>query len=841
MNAIILTIISLLTGAAQAQTPPAKILGIDASGYGSYDPDVAIAAGLPAQTGQGGHCLKTTGTTLAWGACAADAAGLSDRDPQPLGVAAPGTGTNASRDDHVHLLPPGIATNTAALAAVRQVPVDGSSSAGDVLTRESGGGYSWAAPTGGGGGASLSDRTPQALGTAAAGTGTRASRDDHVHLLPAQIATNRTDIASARAQGTTNRDNIQTNAAAINANKGNVTTNATAITTLQGVQNPALASSTAGHLVRQKSDHSAYETVGAHDVLLAGLPAITGQATKVLTVNSAASGVEWKAPAGGSGDGGGAISVTMLHACQTGSRGTIGDLARWECAQVANADSIAAQVAGKAGFLHFAADVSAITGIAGDNRAQTTVYAEFTADGFLALAAPAAGFGSGTGPGRWAFFMSDYGNSANPASLDLWYQTAQSDNRSKYYLAVFFLELSGGGGGGGDTPTIPDPSAAGANQFLRVNAAGAAYELAPVVQGHPFAVPGDLQAVKTGSNIGGTSARVARADHAHAIQSALYGSPVAIGTANAAGSATTLARSDHVHSQASGVATRDQVDSVAGDVEDLRALTQDIILGTPPPRSWADVANNGTEGGITSANRTWTLDLAKAATYTAPRIATAVGSVVARIPAGGDPRNWRLVVEDVGSSTLNTDRVLGSDNDWQYYLLGYLDGEAVKLQTSTHAVSITTWDGKLGPNAAASLVDHNALLWTATNTATQWASGNVLLGDGVAAHIYDAMRSRDTYRFTRLEMEIHYAHTVNGAKRISKALIPFPLQRRGGIDNSSGTLLSGVGRLGNATLHAAISMPSESNALSDSSHMTIGGCSWCQGAENIEIHLYGVN
>lgn len=37
---------------------------------------------------------------------------------------------------------------------------------------------------GGGGGASLSDATPQALGTAAAGDGTAAARDDHVHAMP---------------------------------------------------------------------------------------------------------------------------------------------------------------------------------------------------------------------------------------------------------------------------------------------------------------------------------------------------------------------------------------------------------------------------------------------------------------------------------------------------------------------------------------------------------------------------------------------------------------------------------------------------------------------------------
>lgn len=42
--------------------------------------------------------------------------------------------------------------------------------------------------SGGGGGASLSDATPQALGTASAGTSSSASRADHVHALPALVA-----------------------------------------------------------------------------------------------------------------------------------------------------------------------------------------------------------------------------------------------------------------------------------------------------------------------------------------------------------------------------------------------------------------------------------------------------------------------------------------------------------------------------------------------------------------------------------------------------------------------------------------------------------------------------
>ena len=66
-------------------------------------------------------------------------AALSDDAPEDVGTAAAGTGTEASRDDHVH-----------------------------------GGGTS---------GVSLSDDDPAAVGSAAAeGTGAEASRDDHVHV-----------------------------------------------------------------------------------------------------------------------------------------------------------------------------------------------------------------------------------------------------------------------------------------------------------------------------------------------------------------------------------------------------------------------------------------------------------------------------------------------------------------------------------------------------------------------------------------------------------------------------------------------------------------------------------
>ena len=59
------------------------------------------------------------------------------------------------------------------------VTVDAAEVAVTVLTTGSAGG--------GGGGADLSDDTPAALGTAAAGVGTEASRSDHVHAMPSAV------------------------------------------------------------------------------------------------------------------------------------------------------------------------------------------------------------------------------------------------------------------------------------------------------------------------------------------------------------------------------------------------------------------------------------------------------------------------------------------------------------------------------------------------------------------------------------------------------------------------------------------------------------------------------
>ena len=86
------------------------------------------------------------GTAYAWGIVGGPT--LSNIIPVALGVAAAGTGTEASRNDHVHAMP----------------------SAGDV----------GAIPT-----TALTNTTPLALGTAASGSSSDVARVDHVHAMPA--------------------------------------------------------------------------------------------------------------------------------------------------------------------------------------------------------------------------------------------------------------------------------------------------------------------------------------------------------------------------------------------------------------------------------------------------------------------------------------------------------------------------------------------------------------------------------------------------------------------------------------------------------------------------------
>ena len=155
---------------------------------------------------------------------------------------------------------------------------------------------------GGGGEATpLSDKTPLVeSGSGSAGAGAAASREDHVHPARAitfplsdQTPQNVAATASAGTAATASREDHVHGRGAVPR------------------EVPAPTNSVKGDIPRVNAAGSAYELVDAHVAVLAGLPALTGQAGKVLTVNSGATGALWAA-AGGGGSGGGGSWENVL-------------------------------------------------------------------------------------------------------------------------------------------------------------------------------------------------------------------------------------------------------------------------------------------------------------------------------------------------------------------------------------------------------------------------------------------------------------------------------------------------------------------------------------------------
>lgn len=107
---------------------------------------------------------------------------LSSTTPQPLGTAAAGSASTAARSDHVHAMPAVTDITGFAEAVDDRVATLVQAGAGVNIT------YNDAANTltvsAAGGSAQLGTSTPAPLGTASAGSGENASREDHVHSMP---------------------------------------------------------------------------------------------------------------------------------------------------------------------------------------------------------------------------------------------------------------------------------------------------------------------------------------------------------------------------------------------------------------------------------------------------------------------------------------------------------------------------------------------------------------------------------------------------------------------------------------------------------------------------------
>jgi len=194
---------------------------------------------------------------------------LSNALPKVAGTAAAGGASAASRGDHVHPTQP--------LSSFGTVGTDGLCAKSD-----GSGGLKYADC---GSPRILTNKLPKVAGTAAPGSDTQVSRSDHVHpLQPAAPLSDKTPTA--------------TNAAA-DAGTGTSASREDHIhnTTFSGLAPKAAGTARAGSSeIPARSDH-------IHPKQPSELPSLSGEAGKVLTVKTDASGVEWTAKGSGAETG----------------------------------------------------------------------------------------------------------------------------------------------------------------------------------------------------------------------------------------------------------------------------------------------------------------------------------------------------------------------------------------------------------------------------------------------------------------------------------------------------------------------------------------------------------
>ena len=822
--------------------------------------------------GAAGTCAKvnTTRDGITYGTCGSGGgASLSDKAPLALGAnAAAGSGDAASREDHVHPST-GLASSAdlktieLQIENIRQVPIVGTHKNGEVLTIDTsiqGANWGWKALPSTTGFPGFSTTTPLVDGTGAVGSEGKAAHGDHVHPIPPAIAQN-------AARGNQNHNDINS---------------------LKTVRNPALASGTAGYLVRQSSDHSAYEAVEPHAAVLAGLPAITGHGGNVLTVNTGATGLEWKAAGGGGGGGGGcewtladkfvpnAWTGTGNFRSQTVTSTNI-TYARLQSREIA---ALAAQDGSLGHGFSFPYAASPLTYECGDDDPNCASRTE----PFI--------FGV-------EYRASDTNFSGNPiiqvtvtspdqVNIRLHFSNDPGTYNKTLELWAFLCTAGGGGGGGGgDNPTIPKPTAGGALQHLRVNAGGAAYELAKLEDALPWAnrldttsvgtgapldgsanriarsdhshtIPlslwggdADIKGIKTGTADAGTEARIARADHAHEIPTTLYGTPVAVGTKNSAGTATTLARSDHVHQDAAqlplfnGIPTPDGLGSAG-----IQPVAARGDHSHPAPGGWTEFIRS-TQTAIELENvyvTNWVINFPPPSELAAQLIA---GNADVRIRIDKGTAHWATctlawntsgdehgyVNASTSSATCSGDNISGvrhleyypnpRNTDEQEVRIEYTGNQA--NQTFTIVVEVQLGDAD------------NVLLWTHTEGATQWASGNVLLASGVAEQILAGMTGPQEDAWSRLEMEITYRYTGGTPHRTHFGVLTIGAFRAGSLNTTDAITLYGTGRLHGAHFTVSIAFPQVANVGTSATHVTLGGCSFCSvGNEQLVVRLWGV-
>ncbi|MDE0383815.1 MAG: hypothetical protein OXI22_08035 [Defluviicoccus sp.] len=444
--------------------------------------------------GASGTCAKANSSRdgLAYGDCGSPRV-LSNRDPLSAGSADPGNRSDVSRSDHVH--PAARGTTVYVAKADPRNPVAGSIwlrnlKPFQVRTLDSDG-SGWTTqftfPVN-----ALASATPAAAsGSGVVGVSGDAARADHAHPAPtvAAYSSTITRLGGNNANGKAGTENAASRGdhvhrssfgdadqlkAAGTANAGyenvsaridHVHPGAAATVPYSSAKPAALGTAAAGtENAASRGDH----------VHPTNLPGLTGHGGNALFVNAAETGTEWKAVGGGGGSGGSAQQIV------------------WQENKRIQLPTTCPTIAARPGTLFFddielAAGVYYFAAIGGFQR--QTDFSDtggagvgltlFMQKGSDAITNIDTGAGAGlneTGPRTAAsrtleadtydFFVSPY----------FFGFTACSGHYIETTLTIFKQTVTAGGGGSSG-PSIPNPTAAGASRYLRVNAAGAAYEV----------------------------------------------------------------------------------------------------------------------------------------------------------------------------------------------------------------------------------------------------------------------------------------------------------------------------------------------------------------------------
>ncbi|MCY4059056.1 MAG: hypothetical protein OXG44_13725 [Gammaproteobacteria bacterium] len=295
-----------------------------------------------------------------------------------------------------------------------------------------------------GGGIMLSNDKPEPLGPAVPGAGTTASRHDHVHPLQASPLPALTGNAKAV---------LSVNPGATGVEWVSPTT-----TVLEGA---GVTSADKSKLIGANAAGNGIALYDPHAAVLAGLPALAGHGGNALTVNAAETGVEWKAAGGGGSGGTGDLTYTKVVDFSGSYNPAVSSSVNvylpfvWDRAKVYAIDS------GSLGGSCFlfepdsaATDQSCILGGANNRGTWQAIFVPRKAD-------------------------SNCPNSHSTECVQFRLSPLASGGAFTVTGSIYTVGFpSGGGGGGGTNPSIPNPTAAGQLKHLRVNAAGAAYELA---------------------------------------------------------------------------------------------------------------------------------------------------------------------------------------------------------------------------------------------------------------------------------------------------------------------------------------------------------------------------